>query len=291
MSDELPEGSVNLEDDGPEIPSAPDPVAAAAPPEPPAPVAEPEPEESVEINGQRMVPVGALVAERKQRQTLSEKAAQVDQLQEQVRRMAPYVEFLRANPGLMQPPQQRPEPPPSAPQADPDAVEAAQLMDFYKADGSLDVEKGAKWLSLQDRRAAHVSREAVRPYQELTAQQKSQSNFQAALTVKDAQGVAPTRESLEAVWRMMPTADTSDPQVAGVMAALALGLDRMKPQPQRVAPSAPPLVTEGSGGNVKARPVLSALEERVAKERGISAQTWSELTKDHTRGRSVVLED
>jgi hypothetical protein len=291
MSDEDVIGT-NLEDDGPAI-EAPAPVAAAepAPAEPAAP-AEPE-DEAVEVAGQRLVPLAALQSARAEAKTLREQAERAVQLEAQWREAQPYVEFLRNNRDLLiQRQQPEPTPAPQAPQADPDALEAARLMDFYKPDGTPDTDKGARWLALQEKRAERIADARVRPILQQTAQDQAAINFQRALQIKDANGETPSLESLQAVWQAMPPDLVADQRVAGVLAATALGLDRMRNPRKATVPTPPPaLVTENSGGNPRTRPVLSPLEERIASERGISATKWAENTRSYQPGRPAVLED
>jgi hypothetical protein len=235
--------------------------------------------------------IAALRIERQKARQATERASRVDSLEAELAQNRPYVDFVKANPNLLQP--RQPEPVPAPPSADPDAVEAARLMDFYKADGSLDVEKGAQHLALMDRRAGRLSEVAVRPFREQSLETQSATNFQRALAVKDAAGNLPNPESVRAVWGVMPLADTANPQVASMLAALAHGLDKFRPAGP-VAPQAParaPLETEGAGGQPRARVSLSKLEERIIGQRGQTAQAWADDTKNFVHGRPTVLED
>ena len=186
-----------------------------------------------------------------------------------------------------------PEPTPAPPQADPDAVEAATLMDFYKSDGSLDVDKGAKWLALQDKRAGRLTEQAVRPYREQSLQERSTQNFAKALAVKDPQGNSPSPEALKAVWTTLGVEDTANPEIAATLAMLAMGADRMMGKSPSAKPAlSAPLVTEPSGGTSQGAPVkLSRIEEGIAAMRGVSAEKWAEHTRGFQAGRPTVLED
>lgn len=280
---------LNVEDDepvapAPAEPAAPAPVAAAP--------AEPEPEGGeLEVGGQRMVPLAALHAERQQRQALSVRAAEADRLAAENAQLRPKAEFFDANRQIFE----RPVPAPVASphlSADPDAIEAARLMDFYQADGSPDVERGAKWLALQDRRAAGRVAEAVAPMRQQTAQDQSAVNFQRALQVKDADGRTPSQESLRAVWSAMPPEYTADQRVAGILAATAMGLDRMATKTGAAVPlPSVPLVTESIGGAPRTRAALTPLGEKLAKDRGKTQAQWSALGDNYRAGRPTVLED
>lgn len=301
MSEET--GGVNLEDDGPA--ALPEPVAGVEPAVEAAPPAEPENEpaevEAVEVAGKKYVPVAAVIAERKERQRLAPLADRAAALELEVANNRPWVEFLRANPHLMQQPQVRqPDPVPAAPTEDPDAVEAAKLMDFYTPDGKPDTARGSQWLKLQDRRNQRTAAEAVRPYQESAEQAQSNVNFQMALSLKDADGNSPSREALTQVWQQILKDPgglkiTSSREAAAFLAMTAIGMDRMtgksKPATTIVQPPPPALVTEAPGGNPRQRPAMSGLEERIAKERQMNTATWLDRTKGFTPGRESILED
>lgn len=289
---ELPPGSVNIEDETP-APAAAEAVQtppAAAPP--PASPEEPKPAEveSVDVGGEKYVPVAALVAERKQRQALTATAQENETLKAQLAEAAPALAFLKANPHLLTP---RPlEPPPAAapPSVDPDAEEAARLMDFYKADGTLDLDKGARWLKLQDKRAGRVAQETVQPYAQTTARERSVSNFQKAVAFRGPDGVAADPKVLQQLWAMHPAEDTANEQMAGAILIQALGMGTIRPKgPQ--PPVAPPLVTEPIGGPPRRPTQLSALETTVATNKGIKPSDWAKNQEGYTPGRPTVLED
>ena len=284
MSDD---GLMDLESDTP----APEPAEQAPAPVADAPPAEDDPE-VVEVAGQRVVPVSVVKDLRDKVRTLTEKANKADQLEAWQRENEPALRFLQNNRDLLvQRAEPAPAPPP--PQADPDAHEAALLMDFYKPDGTPDIDKGARWLALQDRRSGRLADERVQPILARTQQEQSNVNYHMARNIKDANGEMPSDESLRAVWQNMPPELTSNQQVAGMLAALALGMDRMRtPRKNVVAPPInPPLVTESAGGNPRTRPQMSAFEERIARERGVSATKWAENTAGYQPGRATALED
>jgi hypothetical protein len=285
MSDD---GLMDLESDTP----VPEPVEQA-----PAPVVEAasvheDDPEVVEVAGQRVVPVSVVKELRDKVRQLTEKAGKADQLEAWQRENEPALRFLQNNRDLLvQRAEPAPAPPP--PQADPDAHEAALLMDFYKPDGTPDIDKGARWLALQDRRSGRLADERVQPILARTQQEQSNVNYHMARNIKDANGEMPSDESLRAVWQNMPPELTSNQQVAGMLAALALGMDRMRTPRKAVVPppANPPLVTESAGGNPRTRPQMSAFEERIARERGVSATKWAENTAGYQPGRATALED
>ena len=289
MSDD---GLMNLEDDAP-VAAAPDPAPV---PDPPPVEAQAAPEddepEVVDIGGQKAVPYAVVKELREKVRNLSDKAAKADQLEAWQRENEPALRFLQNNKDLLI---QRvaPEPAaPTAPQVDPDAREAALLMDFYKPDGTPDDERGAKWLALQEKRASRIADQHLAPIRQRTQQEQASVNYQMARQVKDSNGNTPSEASLRAIWSQMPPELVADQSVAGVLATLALGLDQLNGAKKPTIAAPPPaLVTESSGGHPRTRPTLSALEERIASERGVSATKWQEQTRGYTPGRAMSLED
>lgn len=266
------------------------PLAAAAEPAPSAePESKPADVDAVEVGGERYVPLSALLAERNARKEAAEKAAKVDALEQYQRQAQPYIDFLKANPHVLQ--QQKPQPEPAKPSADPDALEAAKLMDFYQSDGQPDMARGAKWLELQDRRAARVADQRMQPLAQLSARDRSQQNLNFAAQIKDPEGNTPSLQSLQTIWAAMPAEYTADPNVASVLAVTALGLDRMGRKPGPKPPSQGPVVTESLGAAPSPRAILSELDRRVIAQRGLTEEKWQERTKGFKAGRPSPLED
>jgi hypothetical protein len=247
--------------------------------------------EAVEVAGKKYVPTAALIAERTKRQHAESKATRADELERYVSESKPYIEFLKANPQLLQPRQPEPVPAPASPVDDPDALEAAKLMDFYTPEGKPDAARGAKWLELQDRRSQRVAQATVQPLAQNSAQERSTVNFQRALQMTDADGHKPNEQVLRSLWQQMTPEQTANPAVAGLLVSQAFGLDRMYGKRAIPAPAKAPIETEASGGRVQPALKMSDLETRIAGERKTSPQQWSELTKNYKPGRPNVLED
>lgn len=280
MSDD---GVMNVEDDGPAVPVVEAPAAPveAAPVEVPAdPNAEPA---TVEVDGQVMVPLGALKAERQQRQTAEKELA----------RVKPYAEFIEKNPNLVRP--QAPQAPTTfgAPPPDPRLEGLAKSLDLYTTEGKPDLARASYLHGFMMQTAQQISQQQMAPLREENDQTKSARNFQVALATKDGSGRSPSMESLAAVWQTMPAWQTADPQVASVLTLTALGLDmvtkRGGPAPV-AAPGNAPIVTEGVTGAPR-KASLSQLETNLARERGITDAKWAENTKTFQPGRSNQLED
>jgi hypothetical protein len=289
-------GVVNVEDDGPAVVADPaTPVVAAVVPDPAVPAAEPPEEDDPTTVDLKDIPkVGGLLGELKQQRQLNkqlkEKAARADQLEAYVNDSRPYVEFLKNNPDLLKPRQAAPAPQPAAPQDDPRAAALAQTLDLYTPDGKPDVARATTIQRMMAETAQQMVQQAVAPVHERTHQEASAYNFRVALTLKDNDGVSPSQESLTQIWKTMPASQTSDPNVASILALTAIGLDRVSKKKQPAAPGRAPVVTEGTG-NVPGRASLSVLEQSVARDRGVKESEWAERTKGFQSGRSHTLED
>src|SRR5688572_6928606 len=182
----------------PETPDAP--VAVADPPADPAVVpqadAEDDVPEAVEVRpGEKMVPLSAVIALRRELKDLKPLAGKATQLEQTVNEMRPYVDFLRTNQHLMQP--QAPAPvAPTPPAEDPALVELARTLELYDPKTGLpDVARAGK---IRDMTQATASAQAqqiverhVAPLQATTNEQRAGANLQHVLTsYKDANGRA-----------------------------------------------------------------------------------------------------
>ena len=295
---EVPDSHVvNVEDDDPipalpVEPGTPEPQALA--PEPDEDLTDPE----LAKDQQR---VSGLLAElsrkRAENKELKVKAARVEEADQFLAANRPYVDFLQQNPGFLQQRQAEPVPAtPDVPTEDPDALEAAKLMDFWTPDGKPDAERGRRYLALQDKRAQRVTQQAMQPFEQQTLQERSNQNFYKALQVKDPSGRTVSEPALRAMWTEVLKDPgglkiTADPRAARLLVLAAMGADVMQ-RPASVAPPArEPVMTEASGGRGGAPVRLSAMEEKVTKNTGIPAATWAELTKNYTPGRPTVMEE
>jgi hypothetical protein len=292
---------INVEDDTPEAPVAsaaagepsPDPVAAGAP----------EPDGDLDLNAvdvkderQAKGLIGEVSRLRATIRDLKTQAERAATLEHELNQARPYLDFVRTNPHLLQP---RPAEPdrPAAPDVDPDAVEAARLMDFYKADGSPDVERGARWLALQDKRSNRVAQTTIQPLQQASLQERAQANYTMLRNFKLADGKPLRQDIVDDLWRAAAKeqnglATLANPDSVRALALLAMGAQALTQPAQPAAPAQPPIVTEASGGRASLPAArLSAIEERTIAQKGLSAAKYHELTKGFQPGRSNVLEE
>lgn len=283
----------NLEDETPApVVEAPPAVEAA----PVVPVVEateePQPGDDARVAGL----LAALKTERKQRQGLETKAARADELEQWARDKAPYITVLEQNPDLFKR-QPAPAPVVEEPAQDPDALEAAKLMDFYTPDGKPDANRGAQWLKLQDRRSARITQQAVQPWQEATLQERANQNFYRVLQAETPTKQKPSEQAVRAIWGKVMAEPNgmrtlANPESAAFLAIAALGVDAMMQKGSPAAPSQVPVVTEASGGSaLPPAQRVSALEEKIMKNRGVTAQQWAAHTKGFQPGRPTNMEE
>ena len=309
MSDELPAGLVNVEDDE-------TPPASSSPDRTPAlqagdsgsnpdagtttPVATTEGEDldlnAIDVKDEQRVRglIGELSRKRAENRTLKEQATKAAQLEAENAQLRPYADFLKNNPQVLQPPRQ-PDPVPTQPEADPDAVEAARLMDFYTADGKPDVDRGARWLALQDRRSSRAAQQAVQPMQQESVHAKAQANYTQLRTWANSAGVK--QQIIDGLWTAAAgepggLETLAKPDSLRAIALMAMGANAMATPKQPAAPAQAPVVTEPGGGRATTPAMrLSGLEERTLAQKGLSAAKYEELTKGFKPGVSNVLED
>ncbi len=230
---------------------------------------------------------------RKAVRDLKPQAERMQQLQAEADQMRPYMDFVKANPDLLKP---RAAALVSVPDTteDPDAIAAAQLYDFYTPEGKPDAKKGAAHLRMVRQEAERITQAALAPIAQRTLQEQSDANFHAVLQMKDGDGRSPSVEAVTAIWKQVLSEPeglkvTSNREAAAFLAIQSFGIDRMR----KGKPAAPPpvLETEASGGVPRKNVEMSAMEQRIAADRGRSPSKWQEYNKGFQPGRPTVLED
>jgi len=281
--------AMDLESD--DTPAAAPPVepAAAEPPAPPAEPPDPDVSSAVDVQGGKYVPLDALKAARAENKDLKAKAGENDTLRQQLAHLQGTLQTYQQ---VQQQLQQQHPPAPAPVAADPDLVELARSLDYYKGDGTPDLDRAAKFSALIDKKAILKASEMVRPIQEQTAQEASTRNFYAASQEKTPSGMAIDQTLLRTLWQGLPASYTADPRVARIIASTVLGEQaRMAPQ-LPTPPAHPPLVTENVGGPVvQRRQAISEAEQNVLDHRGMKTDDYVKATKDFRTGRMNTLED
>ena len=277
----------------------PDPVT----PQPEPVVPDPEPAGIVDVQGQKMVPLAALTAERDRVRTKTEekiraefkpleaKAAQADQLAADLAAVQPHIDYLVKHPEMFK----EPAGPDVPTVSDEDAEKYARRYELYTANG-LDLARAKQIIADNRTEMATVARqaaaEAVEPMRQTTAAQAARQNFLWAASQQTPDG-APLvdPQELATVWATFPPELAADPQVAQVILEAAIGRTIRSGKALPVAGRAP-LFTEPPGGQRGGDGYrISDLERKVARNTGVSEKAWAEQAQQFKPDASNVLGD
>jgi hypothetical protein len=295
MSDEVVAGSVSLEDD-------PAPVA-----DPPAPVADPppvaaNPEEAepegtvVNPGGEKLVPLSALVAQRREAATakaeaaaLRPKAEKVDQVVREWQAAQPLLDKVRN--GTYQPaPQQTPKP--EGPLSADEAVEYAKYLDLYDTDGKPDTGRAQRVAALNAKVSEKQAQQYVAPLLQHTAQGQSRANLEQAANFKDQHGHQIDRGILESIWNQVPPEMSAQPQIAAVLyrQAIAEMVIQGKWKGASAAPPPPPVHTEGVGGGTAPAQTLDSRDHAFRTAGDMTEKHFTSIREKYQPGRTNSLE-
>ncbi len=271
------------------------PVAADAPVSEDADLDQMVEEQAIELpNGtDKLVPLAAVEKARAKLRTArdqlaeakkgSEKATelegQIAQLQQQLSQVTPYAQAYQA---ALQAQQQEPAAPTREDLAQLEAV--AKTFDFYKTDGSLDLDRAKTVQAMIDTGAERKAQAAVQPIQQQTVKSQSDAMLRNAKVTTLQDGTAPQPEILDWVWSQLDPSLTGTKAGAQQAYTAAVGYATMlgkmiKPggQTSTMKETLPPvLLTEKSGGRIAAGPTLSEADKRDAKELGIPEKEYAE---------------
>jgi hypothetical protein len=282
------------------------PAEDPAPPPPPAPAeeaveaappaAEPDAVEDdvIEIpTGEKLVPLSALTAarekaksERAEKNALAEKAARADKLEQQLQAAAPYIEAARA----MLEAKQRPPAPaqPEGPTADETAElqEIARDFDFYKGDGSLDLEKAARHQKRVASTAEKIAQQQSAPLVERTLSQDANYMLARAKATTLPNGDKADPDILDHLWKQiaaqpggLQTLANQESVVHLWDKAYAATMRRKATQPAPKAPAEQPppaLFIEKAGGKEPRTVSLTDGDRRLAKDLGMTEKQYQD---------------
>lgn len=274
----------------------PTPGSPAAPPVEAS--ADPDEAEAVELPAGKHVPLSALKAAREELKTAKAalQAAQPDvQFAQQNRGV---LDFIQQHPEIL-----RPQPAPAvsqaAPVTDPRILEFARSLDYFKSDGTPDLDRAAKFFGLMKSMATDEARSMVEPIAGTMLHEKSEQNWRAAVSEKLPNGQAIDVKLLTSAWQDVlkyPNAGhiLADPRAVKVivntvkMQQLEAG-GQLPAQP--AAPNQPPVRTESQGAQPRgSRIVMSETEKAIVGNR-MDEKKYNDYTKDFRPGRPNVLED
>jgi len=266
----------------PVVVEQPPPADAAPPLNPPAPepVAE-EGDDVIEIpTGEKLVTLTALTNARAKTKELKDKVAELEatagksagmeaelsQLREQLGHVMPMAQAYQAAVEAQrnQPPaKQEPTPAEMA-----KFEKVAKQLDFYKQDGTLDLDRAKSHMELIREEAAEIARASVQPIHQQNISQQSGLMFQRALITKGADGAQPDPEILKTYWSRVDANLTATPEGAAQIWNAALGATyAIGKAPKKQEPIPDPLLVEKAGGrDVDAGVTLNDADRRLARE-------------------------
>lgn len=262
----------------------PPPAQDAAPP-----VVEPKADDEPDVleipTGEKLVPLSALETAREKAKTLrseletvkaeagksAEKDQRIAELQQQLQQIMPLAQAYHAAVQAQQ--QQPPTPAEPTPEETAELKEIAQELDFYKSDGSLDLDRAQRHQTRILKAAEKIAKQQVQPYEQQTTAQQSDFMLQRALITKAPTGAQPDPEVLREVWARLDPKLTATPQGAAHAFTQALGISITlgkvaTPKAQEVIPD--PLHTERAGGKTTSEVTLSESDRRVARDLGLT---------------------
>lgn len=204
---------------------------------------------------------------------------QVQQLQRQIAQIQPYAQAYQA--ALQAQPPETPKGP--TPEQAAALEEIARDYDFYKTDGSLDLDRASRHQARIRKEAEAIAQQTVAPLQARNAQSASASMLRNAKLTTLSDGSKPAPEVLEYVWGQLDHSVTSTKEGAQQAFAVAVGYAQMlgkmqkgTAQPTAKEPVPPPILTEKSGGKIAAGPTLTEADKRAAKDLGMTEKQYAE---------------
>lgn len=292
-----------------------EPVKAAEEPPPPAPVEEPVQasedadidkivdEQTVEIPGDtdKLVPLAAVEKTRaKLKDVRAELAAakegsakasalegQVQQLQQQLAQIAPYAEAYKA--AIQAQPRDEPKGPTAEERAE--LEEIARDNDYYKTDGSLDLERATRQQARILKAAQAIAQQTIAPLQRQTTADRSAIMLRNAKLTTSPDGYGPDPGILDALWAQLDPSLTATREQALQVWRVAMGdsaaLGKLVKKGQAQAakePLPPPILTEKSGGREHTGPTLTESDKRAARDLGISDKEYQESLASMPQG-------
>jgi hypothetical protein len=216
----------------------------------------------------------------------------VNQLTATLTQWKPYVEAYNA---AIQ--QQQHQPAPAPAEDTKELEEVARDYDFYKQDGTLDLDKARRHNARVEKQAAKIAEAKVRPYADQTVADRAHTMRERAKNTVFASGEKADPAVVDMVWQQLDPAITATEAGAKFALIQAYGMSRMgaqQPQAQQRGPNGqfqpkeqlpPPLYTEKAGG--KDSPgdiVLSDSERKAMKAMGMTEKEYLESAKTMPRG-------
>lgn len=258
------------------------------------PTVETEPEGTVEVQGQKLVPLSALQAERQRARESTEQKlrAEYEPTKQQLAAAEQRATQLQAQFDALQA-QHAPKPLDIPSVSDDEAEKYARRYELYTPNG-LDLSR-AKQIIADNRAettkiATQAAQEAVQPYAQSSAQQSSRQNFVWAAQQKgsDGQPLVDPRVLAEE-WAKLPTELTAQPNVAQWVLRAAIGEAHLTGKRAPAAPAFEPTFSEAPGGRPQPY-AMGAIEKRMASVSGMSEKDFSDRAKTYQPNAVNFLE-
>lgn len=258
------------------------------------PVPEPEPEGVVDVQGRRMVPVDALIAERgrvkdatekkvrEEYEPLKAKAAEADRLATDLAALQPHIDYLRKHPELLQA-----QPVPDIPDISTDDAEKyARRYELYTPTG-LDIPRAKQIIADNRAETKRIAQDAAR---EFAAPAAARQNFIWAASQKGPDGLPLVDPNdLATVWQTFPPELAANPDVARVILEAAIG--RAVRSGRHGSAPAEPQFTEAPGGSRVGGFAISRVEQKVARALGMSEKQYADAAKGYQPDAVNILGD
>jgi hypothetical protein len=277
------------------------PVAPAVESPPPAPVLaapqaveEPEPEGTIEIPQGKVVPLGAVQAERAKRKEAerlaSEKDAKIAELSQKAQAYDEAKGYLdQARPIIEEIRQKKNQPTQPAPEADQRLINYAKEFDLFDAAGKPDVARAKRILDFHTSEAQRIAQQAVAPILQTEAQRQAAQMYHHYVNQPEVNGFKIDANTLAKVWNTVPPEIAVQPGVAEVLYNTALGLQlRSGHKPTQAPP--PPLVSESVGAGKPTETTLTSLDERFLQASGMKPSDFKETRERYKPGQNNSLE-
>lgn len=278
------------------------PAQDAAPPV--VPPAEEEPEVLEIPTGEKLVPLSALTGAREalkaakaERDALkadasksAEKDARIAELTQAIQQLQPKAQAYDAAVDAQS--RQPQKPAEQTPEEKAELEEIARDLDFYKGDGSLDLDRAQRFQAREQKRAERIAAATVAPFEQMNTAQQSNYMLQRALLTKAPDGSQPDPEVLRTVWERLDRRVTSTPEGAAQAFSVALGhsalLGKLKGGKAATTTTEtipPPLETERAGGKETPSEIsLSDQDRRAARDMGMTDKQYIEELKQMPKG-------
>ncbi len=211
----------------------------------------------------------------------TELETKVAQLEQQLNQALPYAQAYQAALQAQQPADTTPKGP--TPEQTAALEEIAKDYDFYKTDGTYDLDRAARHQARIRKEAEAIAQQTVAPLQKHNAESAAAAMLRNAKLTTLQDGSKPSPEVLDYVWGQLDHSVTGTKAGAQQAFAVAVGyaqmLGKMVKGTTAAAPSEPlppPLLTEKSGGREHTGPTLTEADKRAARDLNMTDKEYAE---------------